>query len=46
MGDTLGQASNSRAYTLADRGTYLSMQTEIDLVIHVQRPLKGGPVLL
>jgi tungstate transport system substrate-binding protein len=46
MGDTLVQASQSEAYTLADRGTYLSMQDEIDLVIHVQGPLKGGPVIL
>ena len=46
MGDTLVQASNAGAYTLADRGTYLSMQTEIELTIHVQGPLKGGPVLL
>jgi tungstate transport system substrate-binding protein len=46
MGDTLVQASQTGAYTLADRGTYLSQQDEIDLVIHVQGPLKGGPVLL
>ncbi|MFD1587527.1 substrate-binding domain-containing protein [Halorientalis brevis] len=46
MGDTLTQASQTGAYTLADRGTYLSMKDEIELVIHVQGPLKGGPVLL
>jgi len=46
MGDTLIQASQSGAYTLADRGTFRSMDSEIDLVIHVQGPLKGGPVLL
>ena len=46
MGDTLVQADQSGAYTLADRGTYLSMQSEISLVIHVQGPLKGGPVIL
>lgn len=46
MGDTLVQASQSGAYTLADRGTFLSMQNEIDLIIHVQGPLKGGPVIL
>ena len=46
MGDTLVQANESGAYTLADRGTYLSMQDEIELVIHVQGPLKGGPVIL
>ncbi|WP_224448514.1 substrate-binding domain-containing protein [Haloprofundus salilacus] len=46
MGDTLNQASQSSAYTLADRGTYLSMRSEIDLVVHVQGPLKDGPVIL
>jgi tungstate transport system substrate-binding protein len=46
MGDTLVQADQSGAYTLADRGTYLSMTDETDLVIHVQGPLKGGPVIL
>lgn len=46
MGDTLVQASQTGAYTLADRGTYLSMKNEIDLVILVQGPLKDGPVIL
>jgi tungstate transport system substrate-binding protein len=46
MGDTLVQASQSGAYTLADRGTFLSMKNEIELVIQVQGPLKGGPVIL
>jgi tungstate transport system substrate-binding protein len=46
MGDTLVQASQTGAYTLADRGTFLSMKNEIDLVIHVQGPLKDGPVIL
>ncbi|SDW07363.1 tungstate transport system substrate-binding protein [Haloarcula vallismortis] len=46
MGDTLVQASQTGAYTLADRGTYLSMQNEIELAIHVQGPLQGGPVIL
>jgi len=46
MGDTLIQASQSDGYTLADRGTYLSIGGEIDLVIHVQGPLQGGPTRL
>lgn len=46
MGDTLVQADQSGAYTLADRGTYLSMRDEIGLVVHVQGPLKDGPVIL
>ncbi|MEF8756868.1 MAG: substrate-binding domain-containing protein [Halobacteriales archaeon] len=46
MGDTLVQASQTGAYTLADRGTFLSMKSDVDLVVHVQGPLKGGPVVL
>ncbi len=46
MGDTLVQADQVGAYTLADRGTYLSMKNEIELTIHVQGPLKDGPVIL
>ncbi len=46
MGDTLTQANQSSAYTIADRGTFLSMKNEIDLTILVQGPLKGGPVIL
>ncbi|GAA0244968.1 hypothetical protein GCM10009000_070920 [Halobacterium noricense] len=46
MGDTLTQSSQSNAYTLADRGTFLSMKSDIDLTIHVQGPLKDGPVIL
>nr|WP_305882836.1 substrate-binding domain-containing protein [Halobellus rarus] len=46
MGDTLVQASQTGAYTLADRGTFLSMRDEIDLGIRVQGPLEGGPVIL
>ncbi|WP_435152606.1 substrate-binding domain-containing protein [Haladaptatus sp. DFWS20] len=46
MGDTLTQSNQSDAYTLADRGTFLSMKSEIDLTIHVQGPLKDGPVIL
>jgi len=46
MGDTLVQAGNSGAYTLADRGSFLSMRDEISLVIHVQGPLQDGPVIL
>ena len=46
MGDTLVQANQSGAYTLADRGTYLSMKDEIYLQILLQGPLKGGPTIL
>ena len=46
MGDTLVQADQTPGYTLADRGTYLATQDNIDLVIHVQGPLKDGPQIL
>ncbi len=44
MGEVLNQANlEAGAYTLADRGTYLSMQDELDLEILVQGPIDGGP---
>ncbi|WP_440766214.1 substrate-binding domain-containing protein [Natronorubrum sp. DTA7] len=43
MGAILNQSSMQEAYTLADRGTYLDMRSEIDLEIHVQGPVEGGP---
>lgn len=47
MGDTIVQADRMGGYTLSDRGTYLSMQDEINLEILVQGPVKGGdPVLM
>jgi tungstate transport system substrate-binding protein len=46
MGDTLNQASEQGGYTLADRGTFLSQQDNIDLVVHVQGPLRDGPAIL
>ncbi|WP_132058171.1 substrate-binding domain-containing protein [Halorussus amylolyticus] len=46
MGDTLVQTNQIGGYTIADRGTYLSMRDEIDLAILVQGPLEGGPTIL
>ncbi|ELZ18038.1 tungstate ABC transporter permease [Haloterrigena salina JCM 13891] len=46
MGDVINMATQQGAYTLADRGTYLDMQDEVDLEIHVQGPIEGGPELL
>ncbi len=46
MGDTLTIADESSAYTLADRGTFLSMQDNLDLEIALQGPIEGGPELL
>jgi tungstate transport system substrate-binding protein len=46
MGDTLNQASQQGGYTLADRGTFISQQEEIDLGILVEGPVEGGPEIL
>ncbi|UTF53103.1 substrate-binding domain-containing protein [Natronosalvus rutilus] len=43
MGEALTRTNEMGGYTLADRGTYLSMKSEIDLKIHVQGPVGGGP---
>lgn len=42
MGDTLNIASERRAYTITDRGTYLALRSRLDLPILVQ----GDKVLL
>jgi len=46
MGAVLNVADEQGAYTLSDRGTYISQRSEIDLVILVQGPIEGGPELL
>ena len=46
MGAVLFQVDQVGGYTLADRGTYLSMRNEVDLEVHVEGPLEGGPGLL
>ncbi|MFP9193499.1 substrate-binding domain-containing protein [Natronosalvus vescus] len=46
MGNVLIQTDQQGGYTLADRATYLSMLEEIDLEIHVQGPVEGGPEAL
>ncbi|ELY69992.1 substrate-binding domain-containing protein [Natrinema versiforme] len=45
MGETLTNANESGAYTLADRGTYLS-RDDLDLEILVEGPIEDGPELL
>ncbi|OAQ53568.1 tungstate ABC transporter permease [Natrinema mahii] len=45
MGETLTNANESGAYTLSDRGTYLS-RDDLDLEILLQGPIEGGPELL
>jgi len=46
MGEALNVATQQDAYALSDRGTFLSQRSEIDLVILVQGPVKGGPEIL
>ena len=46
MGEVLNQANLSEGYTLADRGTFLSQRSEIDIGIRVEGPIEGGPELL
>ncbi len=46
MGEALNIASQQGAYTLSDRGTFLSQRSEIDLGILVQGPIADGPAVL
>jgi tungstate transport system substrate-binding protein len=48
MGEALNQANlEEGAYTLSDRGTFISQRSELDdLGIRVQGPIEGGPELL
>ncbi|MDG5758997.1 substrate-binding domain-containing protein [Natronococcus sp. A-GB1] len=46
MSEVIMQVGQTGDYTLADRGSFLSMQSEIDLDIHVEGPIEGGPELL
>ena len=46
MGEALNVANQQGAYTLSDRGTFLSQMSEIDLTILVQGPVQGGPEIL
>ena len=44
MGATLQIAHEKKAYTLADRGTYLTYQSKLDLqVVHEGDPLYDNP---
>ncbi len=43
MGEALNIANEQGAYTLSDRGTFISQRSEIDLTILVQGPIEGGP---
>jgi len=46
MGEALNNASQQGAYTLSDRGTFISQRPQIDLAILVQGPIEGGPEIL
>ncbi|MFW6017245.1 MAG: substrate-binding domain-containing protein [Halapricum sp.] len=46
MGEALTVATQQGAYTLADRGTYLSQRSNLDLAILVEGPIEGGPETL
>ncbi|MFC7325376.1 substrate-binding domain-containing protein [Halorubrum rutilum] len=46
MGEALNIANQQGAYTLSDRGTFISQRSEIDLTILVQGPIEGGPETL
>ncbi|EMA59216.1 substrate-binding domain-containing protein [Halorubrum lipolyticum] len=46
MGEALNVATQQGAYTLADRGTFISQRSEIDLTVLVQGPIEDGPEIL
>jgi tungstate transport system substrate-binding protein len=46
MGEALNIAAQQGAYTLSDRGTFISQRAEIDLEILLQGPIGGGPEIL
>ncbi|WP_435075485.1 substrate-binding domain-containing protein [Halorubrum sp. HHNYT27] len=46
MGEALNLANQQGAYTLSDRGTFISQRSEIDLTILVQGPIEDGPEIL
>jgi tungstate transport system substrate-binding protein len=46
MGEALNVANQQGAYTLSDRGTFISQRSEIDLTVLVQGPIEGGPEIL
>ncbi len=43
MGEALNIATQQGAYTLSDRGTFISQRSEVDLVVLVQGPIEDGP---
>ena len=43
MGEALNVADQQGAYTLSDRGTFVSQRSALELVALVQGPIEGGP---
>jgi tungstate transport system substrate-binding protein len=46
MGEALNVATQQKAYTRSDRGTFLSQRSEIDLVVLLRGPTEDGPAIL
>lgn len=46
MGEVLNITNEQDGYTLADRGTFLSQRSELDIGILLQGPIEGGPEIL
>lgn len=46
MGEALTIANIQGAYILSDRGTFLAHQNSLNLMIHVEGPIKNGPEIL
>ncbi|SDF21145.1 tungstate transport system substrate-binding protein [Halorubrum xinjiangense] len=46
MGEALNIASQQGAYTLSDRGTFVSQRSTVDLTVLVQGPIEDGPEIL
>ena len=46
MGQVLVQTDQSDGYTLADRGSFLSMRSQLSIGIRVEGPIQDGPELL
>ncbi|USZ66911.1 substrate-binding domain-containing protein [Halorussus salilacus] len=46
MGEALNNATQQDAYTLSDRGTFISQRSDLDLTILVQGPIEDGPEML
>ena len=46
MGEVLNQATQTPAYALSDRGTFISQRAQLDIAIRVQGPIEDGSELL